>query len=741
MKTTYKNEMFRKLTGWLKGGLVMAAMVSTGSLLHGQALVNNNGALVTVTTGANVVVKTGSIDNNIGKVDNAGTITIEGFYRNGDTSTGGSAAGVYRLTGDWINDGSFIADQSDVELYGANQLITGDSISFFYDLTLTGTGIKTQTLDAFTTNELTLNDRELATVGNKMTVTNTLPAAIARTTGFVSSTGAGRLVRYMNTPAIYLFPVGSSAGVTRYRPLEVTPSTSNAQEYEVRMANVDATTEGYDLNTRENEICDLNDLFFHYVGRSGTSTDPVGLRFFFDPTDGPWSLIGHWQNQPRWESTGTATAGTSGGFNTLAITGWNDFALEPFALGIPEVSIDSLSTLITDATCNGGDDGAIDITVVTGTPNFTYEWSVPAGTEDVTGLEAGTYTLTITDANGCNRDGQPYTFTVEEPDSILLTASIAEGDCFADTLGSIDLTINDAVLPLQGIQWSNTETTEDIAGLQAGTYTVTVTDANGCMKSLDVELTQPGPLNVDVTTVDLTCFGDSTGSILLDVSGGTPGLPPYRYAWSNLDSSENLTGIGAGTYSVTVLDENKCKEEINGIVVYQPDSLSLTASMDDTLLIGYSTEIEVLSTDGGTGIVDYEWTPTEYLDSPFDIITGVTPMDDITYVVTGTDENGCVATDTVVLIVHDNAFVAPDGFTPNGDGLNDRFELITTPSISVGELKIFNRWGQLVSDNPNGWDGTYEGKAQPMDTYVFQTVIIFPDGQKKPYQGDFILIR
>lgn len=723
------------------GLLVALACISLSDPAMGQALVNNNGALVSILPGAQVIVKTGSVDNISGYVSNGGTFVIEGFYHNGDTSTGGTTTGYYQVQEDWINDGEFIADSSTVELYGGNQLITGSSITTFFNLTLTGTDVKTQTLDAITSNVLDLGDRELATETFKHFVTNTDVNAVVRNNGFVSSLGAGRLSRDMAAAANYLYPVGSSVGVARYRPINVTPTTAAAQTIEVRLANVDATTEGFDIATRDPLICDVNDLYYHLIGRTNGAA-AVDLTANYLPIDGPWSIIAHWQNQPRWESTGIATVGTALPFTTVSISGWNDFSPEPFVLAIPEPTVDSANALITDATCFGGSDGAIDITVLTGAGPIDFNWSVPASTEDVSGLSAGTYTLVMTDTNGCNRNGEAYTFVVDEAEEIDLAADVTSTQCNDDSTGAIDLTVTNAITPLQTIEWSNTATTEDLANIPAGIYNVSVTDANGCAKTIDVVVDEPDMISVSESVQDLNCFNDASGIISLDVSGGTPGTNNgYSYVWSNNDSTQNVSGLDAGSYDVTVIDANNCTTTFTGISVEEPDSLGLLASADESLLVGYSTELEVLSTVGGTGFVDYAWTPAESLTDPTSDVTTATPSATTEYTVTATDENGCTATDLVLVNVSDIPFIAPEGFTPNGDGTNDVFQLFTSPSVSVGELTIFNRWGQIVSEDVTGWNGRYRSQDQPMDTYIFQAVIIYPDGDKKAFQGEFILIR
>lgn len=731
----------RTLLKACSGTLLTAAFVC-GSIYSAdaQVLVKNNGAIFAIKPGATVIVKTGSVEND-GLVDNGGTFIIEGDFINQDTANGGATTGKYEVQQDWVNNGSFQADQSNVELYGANQLITGANSTTFFDLTLTGTGIKTQTLDATVTDSLVLNDRELATDDFKMFVTNTAVGAISRTTGFVSSLGNGRLSRDFASTGVYLFPTGSSVGTTRYRPLEVTPSTANAQTLEVRLANVNPTTDGFDVATKEIDLCEVNDLFYHLIGHSAGATDDVALTSYFDlVADGAWKTLAHWQALPQWEDIGPATLGAAGGLSSVTVPAWNVFTPEPFALANDNPTIDTSLTSLTDVSCFGYDDGAIDITLANGT-DLTYTYS-PAGGPgpDATGLTAGTYTLVITDTvTGCNRGGTPYTFEIEEPLEIGVDSAVVAANCNGDANGAITLTVTNAAGGLQSVTWSGTtQTGPTISNLVAGSYGYTVTDNNGCFKTDTIEVTEPDALVADASTIiPADCNGDLNGEIDLTVSGGTGS---YSFAWSNADSTEDVSGLAAGSYDVVVTDANGCTDSLSGLVVTEPDLLTLTASADTTIVAFESANLEVLTTSGGTGTLTYEWTPGATLNDAFAASTVANPEESTLYIVTGVDEKGCAAFDSVYVRVDFNLVAVPDGFTPNGDGINDVFTLHYSDAIELVELKIFNRWGQLIFED-NDWDGTYKDKKQPMDTYIYQAVFQLPDGTSANYSGDFLLIR
>jgi len=371
---------FRKAIKFRKVFITLGLICLHHSHILAQ-LVYNNGATIAIKSGASVIVKTGSVTNFSGTIDNAGLLQIEGNFTNQANANGGSASGIYKIQNNWINNGTFVADNSQVELYGANQLITGTSITDFYQLTLTGTGIKTQTIDARVISLLELNDRELATDNFKHTILNTNVNAITRTTGFVSSLGNGRLSRLMASVGTYLFPVGSSVGVSRYRPLTIKPSNVSSQQYEVRLANLDPNTEAFNRNNRAAAICEVNANYFHHINKiSGSS--PVELGFYFDPlTDGNWAGVGHWQNIPEWQNASPIVSGVSAPFNTITVLSWSDFSYSPFAL----VNLGPNATITgTTSFCAG----ASTTISFNGTPNAVINYNINGGPTQTLTLNA-----------------------------------------------------------------------------------------------------------------------------------------------------------------------------------------------------------------------------------------------------------------------------------------------------------------------------------------------------------------
>ncbi|MBI4646521.1 MAG: SprB repeat-containing protein [Bacteroidia bacterium] len=182
---------------------------------------------------------------------------------------------------------------------------------------------------------------------------------------------------------------------------------------------------------------------------------------------------------------------------------------------------------------------------------YGYQWSTTETTQDISSLTPNTYYVTVTDANSCIKEDS---VVIDQP--LVLTSSIVKTDvlCFGGNDGTANLTASGGVTPYSYL-WSNTETTEDISSLIAGTYYVTVTDANNCVKEDSIIINQPSALTVSITATDVLCYGGNSGAANLSVSGG---IFPYTFLWSNAATTEDLSGLAAGWYYVTIGDANNC---------------------------------------------------------------------------------------------------------------------------------------------------------------------------------------
>ena len=257
---------------------------------HSQVL-QNYGSVISAKSGS-VITVNGSVLNQTGTIDvnqNAGTPAT--MYVSQDVTNNSTifADGHIHLSGNWYDNGSFSSSLGTVFMDGATQVLGGTSATIFHNLTLNGSGFKIQQVNKFATGVLSLNHLELKTETFSFFMENTALNAITRTTGFVSSLNGGFLGRQTNSNGPYLFPVGSSIGVIRYRPVELGPTNAASNQYSVRLANTDATLEGYDLSMHEIDICEANTLFYHQIARTaGIAAADVVINY--DPvSDGSWS--------------------------------------------------------------------------------------------------------------------------------------------------------------------------------------------------------------------------------------------------------------------------------------------------------------------------------------------------------------------------------------------------------------------------------------------------------------------
>ncbi|MDH3648102.1 MAG: T9SS type A sorting domain-containing protein [Saprospiraceae bacterium] len=271
-----------------------------------------------------------------------------------------------------------------------------------------------------------------------------------------------------------------------------------------------------------------------------------------------------------------------------------------------------LSGMVTHESGNDAIDGSITTTVTGGTGPYSYSWDNGEMTSSITDLAPGTYSVTVSDANGCQANAS---FTIDEFGcAVSLSLSTQDVSCHGDSTGQINLVLMGETPPTS-ISWSNGETTETINGLVAGSYTVTVTDGANCTISDSVSIGQPDLIDIEIDTVGGD-IGGGTGFINISVTGGTP---PYSYGWSDGNIAQNLLDALAGSYNVTVTDAENCMAISDSVEVQMATDL-LETSIGDAVQIfpnpasdyikvhqlgagDISNSIELYSMDGGKAVV------------------------------------------------------------------------------------------------------------------------------------------
>ncbi|MFN9109405.1 MAG: hypothetical protein ACK5XN_04960, partial [Bacteroidota bacterium] len=252
------------------------------------------------------------------------------------------------------------------------------------------------------------------------------------------------------------------------------------------------------------------------------------------------------------QSTSIAT-GLSAGTYTVTVTDANGCtATASTTLTSPT----ALAAVIykTDVLCYGGSNGTVTVSESGGVPGYTYAWNTtPVQNTMLATVSAGTYTVTVTDANGCTATASA---TPASPPALAATvASQTNISCYGGANGSVTVLASGGVSGYT-YSWNTTpvQSTSSATGLSAGTYTVTVTDANMCILTQNTTLTEPALLEAGLVALP-TCSGQSIGAVNLSMSGGVPG---YLFSWNNGSMTEDLSGLAAGTYTVTVTDINGC---------------------------------------------------------------------------------------------------------------------------------------------------------------------------------------
>jgi PKD repeat protein len=434
----------------------------------------------------------------------------------------------------------------------------------------------------------------------------------------------------------------------------------------------------------------------------------------------PYSFL--WSDN---QTTQTAF-GLSAGTYAVVVTDANGTqATDTVILKRPEaLETDSIATSAYigggNVSCFGSVDGAININVIGGSDcsNYSFAWTGPNGftstDEDLTGLEAGTYTVTVTDASGCVHT-ESITLTSPNPISVVASPNSYNGfgvSCFDGEDGRINLTVSDGTAPYT-FAWSTTDgsasangaATDDIDTLSAGTYVVVATDANGCQLSKTVTLTEPTDIVlVSTDTTLVSCNGDANGEFVVVASGG---VPSYSFVWSNGDIDPILNAVGVGVYEVIVTDINGCLDSLE-LEMTEPTALDVAVLQ--------TTDVTCFDDDGGSATIDASGGVSPYDYSWITIGQNTQTASDLSagdYIYEVTDANGCAVTDTVeilqpdqiILVTSNDTTVCPETLVPlsveasggggtylitweNGLGFGTTYDGFFTQTTNVGVTAI-----------------------------------------------------
>ena len=382
--------------------------------------------------------------------------------------------------------------------------------------------------------------------------------------------------------------------------------------------------------------------------------------------------------------------------------------------------ISIVTNIISHVDCNGNGNGSIDAVISGGTGTLTPLWSIltPGGglvpnSEDQTTLDGGTYQLIVTDSNSCVNS---TLVTINEPDTIITNGVITNVSCYDQIDGAINLTTIGGSIPFTFV-WTSSDPsfvdpgTEDLSGLDSGSYTVSITDFNGCTYDTTLIITKPSEIFADGTFTNLNCYNDSSGTITLNTSNGAGG---YIWSWTGPNSfnsnNENLTNLDTGTYSVTITDISGCTKDTS-LSITQPTEILISYTKIDNLCFGDSIGEINISAVGGLPTFTWQWSgPSSFIssdDSINNLISG-------TYTVTVTDNNSCFkdssidilsSSQIIMNVITNNANCAfSDGIATanviggtvtgayiydwDNDGVGDNDDLASIDSLAAGSYTL-----------------------------------------------------
>ena len=321
------------------------------------------------------------------------------------------------------------------------------------------------------------------------------------------------------------------------------------------------------------------------------------------------------------------------GTYTVTVTDVNGCAATTSA-SITQPSLITATTISTNVKCNGGNDGTATVTATAGTPGYSYSWntSPEQTTVQATNLKAGTYIVTVTDANGCKIAASA---TVTEPPLLTAAATATNVSCNGGSNGTTSVTASGGT-PSYSYAWSTSpvQTTFQAINLQAGIYTVTVTDVNNCTTTTSATVIEPSLLTATAISTNVSCNGGSNGTATVTTTGGTPG---YSYSWNTnpLQTSGQAIQLKAGTYIVTVTDANGCTTTSNASVT-EPTPLSATTITTNVRCKNGSDGTATVTASGGTPGYSYSWN-----SNPIQTVAQAINLQAGSYTVTVTDANNC----------------------------------------------------------------------------------------------------
>ncbi len=413
----------------------------------------------------------------------------------------------------------------------------------------------------------------------------------------------------------------------------------------------------------------------------GQSNGAIDL--FTDPPTGNSFL---WSNDATTEDLANLQAGTYG-VTVTAPSGCT--SADQITVQNGATNFNLTATTVANTACNNAN-GAVNLTVAPPGSNYTYTWSNSATTQNLMNVAAGTYSVTVSAGGNCTATAS---YTVPNNSGAPSLATSANSANCGTATGSVDLTVSPS--GTYGFSWSNGASTEDLAAVAPGSYTVIVTGANGCTSSTSVQVQNSTP-NISlsgIATPNSSCQSPNGG---IDLSIGQTGN--FTYQWSNGATSEDLQNVAAGTYTVIVSQGVNCTSSASYVVSNNTPAPVLTATPTPATcgLPTGNIDLNVSPSSGNT----FTWSGGASSEDLQNLLPG-------NYAVTVTGANGCSATSSI------NVADTPAAFTPTGIAIPNTSCTLPNGSIDLSVLQPGNfnyQWstGATTEDLQNLPPGNYE---------------------------------
>ena len=372
-----------------------------------------------------------------------------------------------------------------------------------------------------------------------------------------------------------------------------------------------------------------------------------------------------------------------------------------------------------NVSCNNGHNGSITVTDVhNGHEPYIYTWNNGQSAATASNLVAGNYLVTVSDDHNCTATAA---ISISQPDALRINSSVKNASCVGMCDGQIAIEVTGGT-PGYLYRWSNGYDMTVLVELCDGNYQLTVTDAHGCNTSSSFNIIQPEAILASATGEDVSCYGSNDGIITVSVSGGTE---PYRYALDEFMTQSTtlnkLENLSAGEHTVYITDAKGCIARTNAIIG-SPERISVEYQVVDISCKEAADGEIYIAAEGGHP--PYYITTDGESNTPLTENAAVTGLRSGIYHIVISDETGCTYSLKNIRIPDNphECLHVPNVFTPNGDGINDTWEISNIQMYPDAKIFVFNRWGQKLYEGDGTseyWNGEFRGKLVPAGTYFY----------------------